>query len=182
MLPASALMQLNTAQVMEIQFFFFIFSVKCSKSKGRISLDRSPGIDLQPVRDLSAVVGVGRDQQGLAPLRGLRLVGHGRRLIVAGNAARDRDKGHLQEHCNHSFIHSFLNFMQRFGTAKAGGAISQGVLPQQGCTELLLFWGNSPQPHSAKHWKCFKKHFKSIASYNASFNMLEQMDSGSYST
>lgn len=65
--------------------------MKCRRKKGRISLDRSPGIDLQPVGDLGAVVGVGRDQQGLAPLRRLRLVGHGGRLIVTGNAAGDRE-------------------------------------------------------------------------------------------
>lgn len=49
-------------------------------------LDRSPGVDLQPVWNLCSVVGVCRDEERLASLCLLGLVGHWGRLVVTGNA------------------------------------------------------------------------------------------------
>lgn len=63
------------------------------------SLERSAGVNLQPVRDLGRVVRVGGHQHRLVPLRRPRLVGDGRwqrgRLVVARDAeARPGRGGH----------------------------------------------------------------------------------------
>lgn len=76
-------------------------------------LDRSPGVDLQPVWNLCSVVGVGRDKEGLASLCLLGLVGHWGRLVVTGNAVRRKAEKFSKHQAGcPALINIEMNFLQ----------------------------------------------------------------------
>lgn len=110
-----------------------------------VSLDGSPGVDLQPVGDVCGVVGVGGDQEGLAPLRRLRLVTHRGRLVVAGDAA----KGHREQEVT---WYRQININTEINPREGRWRNRMGVLPQQATPRAnfcCCFWASLP---ITSHW------------------------------